>query len=342
MSLKASVMSSDLSRRHFFAASATALTASGLAAVADLGIPGLGVSGVAQAQETSRVSPDSLPFRFCLNTSTIRECNYQGRKVDILADIEVASKAGYTGIEPWIGELDRYTKEGGSLSDLKKRIADAGLTVESAIGFAAFLHENDEERKKGLEEAKRCMGLVHAIGGERLAAPPVGVTDKTGLDLHKLADRYHVLCELGQAEGILPQLELWGFSKTLCRLGEVAFVGIEAAHPQACFLLDIYHIYKGGSDFEGLAMFAGGRMHNFHVNDYPAEPPRATINDANRVYPGDGVAPLDKIFRTLRDVGYRGVLSLELFNRDYWKQDALEVARTGLEKTRAAVVHALA
>jgi sugar phosphate isomerase/epimerase len=224
---------------------------------------------------------------------------------------------------------------------LGKRIADAGLKVESAIGFAAFLHEDENERKKGLEEAKRCMGLVHDIGGERLAAPPVGVTDKTGLDPLKLAARYHALCELGAAEGILPQLELWGFSKTLSRLGEVAFVGIEAAHPKACFLLDVSHIYKGGSDFEGLAMFAGGRMHNFHVNDYPADPSRETINDSKRVYPGDGVAPLDKIFRTLVSVGYRGVLSLELFNPNYWKQDALEVARTGLEKTRAAVTRAL-
>lgn len=251
-------MSLDLSRRSFLTTSA-----------ATLALPTL-----AGAQESKPADSKSSPFRFCLNTSTIRECSYQGNKVDILAGIEVASKAGYSGIEPWINELDRYTKAGGTLKDLKKRIADAGLKVESAIGFAAFLHENDDERKKGLEEAKRCMGLVHEIGGERLAAPPVGVTDKTGLDPFKLAERYHALCELGKAEGILPQLELWGFSKTLCRMGEVAFVGIEAAHPQACFLLDVYHIFKGGSDFEGLAMFAGGRMHNFHVNDYPADPPR--------------------------------------------------------------------
>ena len=318
-------MSSDFSRRDFMAASAAALA----------------LTGAARAQAAEPSAAAAHPFRFCLNTSTIRECQYQGKKVDILAGIDVASKAGYTGIEPWIGELDSYTQAGGSLKDLRKRIADAGLTVESAIGFAAFLHENDEERKKGLEAAKRSMGLVRDIGGKRLAAPPVGVTDKAGLDPFKLAERYQALCELGTAEGILPQLELWGFSKTLARLGEVAFVGIEAAHPQACFLLDIYHIYKGGSDFEGLAMFAGGRMHNFHVNDYPADPPRAMINDSHRVYPGDGVAPLDKIFRTLRDAGYRGVLSLELFNRDYWKQDAFEVAKTGLEKMKAAVARAL-
>ena len=48
------------------------------------------------------------------------------------------------------------------------------------------------------------------------------------------------------------------------------------------------------------------------------------------------------MLRTLYDTGFRGMLSLELFNRDYWKQDVLTVAKTGLAKTRAAVRKALA
>ena len=319
-------MSTPLSRRNFLAATAAT------AAATSFELPR---AHAAPLDSTS-------PFRICLNTSTIRDCPYRGNKLDILGAVEVAAKAGYTGIEPWIGELDAYVKNGGVLSDLRKRIADAGLTVESAIGFAAFLAEDEQERQKGLNEAKRCMGLVREIGGTRIAAPPVGVTDKTGLDPLKLAARYRALCDVGQQEGVLPQLELWGFAKTLARMGEVAFVGVEASHPSACFLLDVYHIFKGGSDFEGLAMFAGSRMLNFHVNDYPANPPRETINDSHRVYPGDGIAPLTKIFKTLRDNGYRGAVSLELFNRDYWKQDALEVATTGFEKTRAALAKAFA
>jgi len=54
-----------------------------------------------------------------------------------------------------------------------------------------------------------------------------------------------------------------------------------------------------------------------------------------------GVAPLAALFRDLAGIGFRGALSLELFNRDYWKQDALTVARTGLAKTRAVVRRSL-
>lgn len=314
-------MTGEISRRTLLAGTTSAFTAMATASL---------------AEGKSDVSKPPASFRYCLNTSTIR-----GQNLGIETEIDLIAKVGYDGIEPWIRELDAYVKQGGKLSDLRKRISDAGLTVESAIGFAAFLHEEEAERKKGLEEAKRAMEMVREIGGTRIAAPPVGVTDKTGLDLLQLADRYRALCELGQSLDVVPQLELWGFSKTLSRLGEVSFVGLEAAHPAACFLLDIYHIYKGGSHFSGLGFFPASRMYCLHVNDYPEAPPRAEINDSFRVYPGDGVAPYREIFRTLREAGFHGTLSLELFNREYWQEDATVVAETGLRKMKETVAKAL-
>jgi 2-keto-myo-inositol isomerase len=272
------------------------------------------------------------PFGYCLNTSTI-----EGQKLSIVEKIEIASKAGYQAIEPWIRELDQHVKDGGNLNDLGKRIKDSGLTAPSAIGFAEWLVDDEIRRKKGLEEAKRDMDMVHQIGGKRLAAPPAGAAQQTDLNLGKAAERYRALLDLGEQIGIVAELELWGFSKALSRLGEVAFVAIESAHPKACILLDIYHLYKGGSDFHGLRFLSGSVLPVIHFNDYPATPPRASISDAQRVYPGDGVAPLKDIVRDLRAIGFRGFLSLELFNRDYWKQDPLQVARTGLEKMKAAV-----
>jgi 2-keto-myo-inositol isomerase len=112
-------------------------------------------------------------------------------------------------------------------------------------------------------------------------------------------------------------------------------VAIECGHPKACVLADVYHLHKGGSGFSGVHLLSASAMQVFHLNDYPAQPPRERITDADRVYPGDGVAPLAALFRDLRRVGFRGVISLELFNRGYWKQDALTVARTGLQKLQA-------
>lgn len=186
------------------------------------------------------------------------------------------------------------------------------------------------------------MDITAQIGGTRLAAPPAGATAKDPPDLATIAARYKALLELGDRCGVVPQLELWGFAPVLSKLSEVAFVAVAAGHPQAAILADSYHLYKGGSDFESLRIVSGTAMQVFHINDYPAQPPRAEITDAHRVFPGDGVAPLGTLFRTLRDTGFRGMLSLEVFNREYWNQDALYVARSGFEKTRAAVQKALA
>ena len=184
------------------------------------------------------------------------------------------------------------------------------------------------------------MDLVAQIGGKRLAAPPAGATNQPELDLMKAAERYRALLEAGDGIGVTPQLELWGFSKNIHLLSEAAFVAIQSGHPRACVLADVFHLYKGGSDFGGLRFLRGNALQVFHMNDYPADPPRDKINDGFRVFPGDGIAPLPQILRDLHANGGRTVLSLELFNKKYWEQDALAVAKEGLDKLKAAVAKA--
>jgi len=277
-------------------------------------------------------APPNAPvnrFRYCLNTSTLR-----GQKLDIEEEVALVAEAGYDGIEPWIRELDAYAQAGGSLERLGGIIRDAGLEVPSAIGFFEWDIDDPERRAAGLDEAKRSMEVLAAVGGTRIAAPPLGNRETAGVDLLVLADRYRALLELGETIGVVPQLEVWGFSKTLSRLGESLCVAVESGRRDACLLPDVYHLYKGGSSWNGLRLVHGAAMHVFHLNDYPAEPPRETISDADRVFPGDGVAPLDEIFAIFESIGFRGTLSLELFNPEYWKRDALAVAREGLEKMR--------
>ena len=188
---------------------------------------------------------------------------------------------------------------------------------------------------------KRAMDVLAQIGGKRIAAPPAGATRQPGLDLLKAAKRYRIILEIGNEIGVTPQIEVWGSSKNLHRLGQSMFVAIESGHPKACLLPDVYHIYKGGSDFHGLKLIGGRAVQVFHLNDYPLNPPRETISDRDRVMPGDGVAPLTQIIRDMVAMNPDMVLSLELFNPNYWKQDALEVAKIGLAKMKEAVAKAI-
>ena len=294
------------------------------------------VSSVVAAENPApNVAEAAQEVRYCLNMSTIR-----GQKLTVPQQVEIAAKAGYSAIEPWMGDLEKYIEGGGRAGDLKKQIADAGLTVESAIGFAEWIVDDDERRAQGLEKAKKDMDVIRSLGGTRIAAPPSGATQQSDLNLYRAAERYRDLLMLGDHMDVTPQVEVWGFSQSLRLLGETLFVATEARHRRACILPDVYHLHKGGSGFAALRMLSGQAVQVFHMNDYPADPPRDKIADKDRVYPGDGIAPLTQILRDLFAAGFRGVLSLELFNPEYWKQDALLVARTGLEKMKAAVAKA--
>lgn len=300
-------------------------------------------SGAATAVAFSAPAAETLPaagsppFRYCLNTGTI-----MGHKLPLDEEVALAAKAGYDGIELWTRSISRYAEAGKSLKDLNKRIADLGLAVESAIGFPSWAVDDDGRRAKGMETMRREMDLVARLGGKRIAAPPAGISRTPGADLRKVAQRYRAVLELGRKMGVVPQLEIWGSAQTLGTVAEAAFVAVAADHPDACLLLDAFHMYKGNSGFNGLKLLNGAAMHVFHLNDYPADPPRETITDGHRVYPGDGVAPLKTLLRDLHATGFRGMLSLELFNREYWKQDALTVAQTGLKKMQETVRKSLA
>jgi sugar phosphate isomerase/epimerase len=266
----------------------------------------------------------------------------RGHKLGMVKEIEIAAQAGYEAIEPWVDVLQEYVKQGGALKDLARRITDAGLTVEGAIGFSEWLVEDEARRARGLERVRREMDLVAQIGARRFAAPPAGATDLPKLDLARAAERYRVLLELGDQAGLVPELELWGASRNLGRLGECVAVAMETGHPKACVLADVFHLYKGGSDYRGMRLLGPQTIQVLHLNDFPNEPPREKIDDSYRVFPGDGIAPLAEIVRTLHLTGGQKILSLELFNRQYWAQDPLAVARTGLAKMRAVAQQAMA
>jgi len=315
-------MKDSLTRRELLAGGAAAAFAMSTGAV---------TSARALAAPNTTRPPSDAACTYSLNTATLR-----GMKLPLDRLIDVAAEAQYDAIEPWVDEIRRYQEAGGNLRDLKKRVADRGLAVVDAIGFSRWLVDDAKQRAEGLESMRRDMDLVCQIGGTRIAAPPAGATARA-VPLPVVAERYAKLLEIGASMGVHPQLELWGFSKTLGRIGELAYVAAECGRPDAGLLPDVFHIYKGGSDFIGLQYLNGRMVHVFHMNDYPSQPAREQAKDADRIFPGDGVAPMKEILGALFGAGFRGALSIELFNRAYWKLDPVIVAMQGLQTMKKAV-----
>ena len=311
-------MKKSLSRRDFLSRGAYA------APLACLTIPA--PASAAEANSTAE------PFGYCLNTSTIR-----GQKLPLVQEIDIVARAGYNGIEPWVNELDQHVKDGKSLKDLAKLVRDRGLVVADVIAFAEWIVDDDARRRKGFEEAKRIMGMCQEVGSKHMAAPPPrGDRSARSRPTQAPPTATPNCANSANRWTLRPRWRCGDSRKTCLGWARPSSSPMQSGSPKACILPDVYHFYKGGSDPHGLRLLNKDAIAILHVNDYPAKD-RAKISDADRVYPGDGVAPLKSIFADLRAIGYRGMLSLEVFNKDYWQKDALVVAMTGLEKMRSAV-----
>ena len=98
------------------------------------------------------------------------------------------------------------------------------------------------------------------------------------------------------------------------------------------------YISEGG--FEGLKQLNGELFAIFQFNDAPKNMKIEDMQDKHRVYPGDGILPLEQILRDLKVSGFKRCISLELYNPTYHGQDPLLVAKTGLEKTLQVIERA--
>ena len=271
------------------------------------------------------------PFRFCLNTSTI-----SGQKPGLLKYIEIASMAGYDGVELWINDVKDYLSKGNSLQSLAAFIKSKNIEVYDAISFTTWMVDDDAVRKAGMAELEEEMKMMTALGCHRIAAPPAGVKQGKPINIEHTAEHYEEILQLGRKYNVMPLLEFWGASGTLYNFSQALAIAAAANDKDARILPDVYHLFRGGSGFNCLQLVNGKVIDIIHMNDYPNKPADQQT-DSDRVYPGDGIAPLKQILHSLKTIGGTKILSLELFNETYWKQDALQVATTGLQKMKRLV-----
>jgi 2-keto-myo-inositol isomerase len=266
-------------------------------------------------------------FIFSLNTSTIR-----GQKLSLPQIIELAARAGYDGFEPWMAEIQAYLETGKSIASLKKLASDAGLQFFDCIGFPTWMSQDSEKSKIGFIQMEKEMGVLAELGCPRVAAPAIGT--EAPLDLLQAGEKYKRLLDLGRKTGVMPQLEFWGAYPSFHHLGQAMMVAAAADDKDAKILADVYHLFRGGSGFEGMKMLDGHAIDIFHMNDVPADIPRLEQQDKDRVFPGDGAAPLRGLSEVLKSKGGQIILSLELFNPTYYAMDAEYVITTGLNKMK--------
>ncbi|WP_236979891.1 sugar phosphate isomerase/epimerase family protein [Membranihabitans maritimus] len=310
-----------MNRRNFISTSAGA----GIATLTTQKVVSESTSGTL----TKRYQGGKSPWPICLDTATIRTAGSLEKKVDI------AIQAGYDAIEPWDGELAEFEKNGGNLKELGQKIRDNGLFVPSMIGLWGCIPQNEEAFQQSLQGTRNRMRMAAEIGCGHVQAIPNEVGEN--YDHGFVTSCYRRLLEIGIEEyDIIPSLV---FVKMfpLKTLGQAVAVALDADHPDAKVIPDVYHMYISKGGFNGLKKLDGSMISIFQFNDAPGGMEIDQMQDKHRVYPGDGILPLPEILSDLKDTGFNGCVSLELYNPEYHKQDLLQVAKTGLKKTLAVI-----
>lgn len=250
-----------------------------------------------------------------LNTSTI-----SGYGLSLPDMVGLTAEAGFSGIELWFQDVEKYLEEGGTLEQLSTLIRNSGLSVENMIGFAPCLSENETVRLEGIKQFRSELEIAKSMGSKCIAITGAGLEKPFEWDnLDMYAKQYKEIVDICDGTGVRPLLEMWG-SHYLNRIEYVTAILMRTGDSKGALLLDLYHLYRGGNFLESLAVIDPDVMPIIHINDYPGNIPYNELNDADRVMPGEGICPFGDFQEILHRKEYKGILSVELFNESYWKK----------------------
>jgi sugar phosphate isomerase/epimerase len=263
-----------------------------------------------------------------LNTSTLRPFQLDPEK-----QILVAGQAGFAAVELWVRDLQAYLEAGGRLERIRQVAEEAGVSIVNGIAFFKWTDAAESTRRAGLRQAEREISLLSLVGCSHVAAPPTG--NVASMTPERIGQNFGALLELSRGLGVEPILEFWGRAPVLHSIAETNAALQASGDGQACGLLDLFHMYTGGSTVDEVSLLRG-RIGLVHINDYPSSPSREVIRDSDRVMPGDGVGPVRPFLKALAEAGFTGPLSVELFRDSYDGLDAAGAALLAARKTRAA------
>jgi 2-keto-myo-inositol isomerase len=279
-----------------------------------------GLAALSVAQSEKALPAAQTKFVPCINQATTR-------KADFKTSMQAYSKAGYSLVELWLDSVEPFLKT-ESAAVARRVMADNHLTPRSACCdceplFFRELQDADEK----WAEFKRKLDLSASLGAHRFVLCSGVSVEVTPADYMAAVPKLHAIGELGKQFDIVIGLEFIRGAKFVGCVETAANLVRQAGHPNLRVLVDTFHFYAGVSKLTDFAKLNPGEISWVHINDVPAMP-RELLQDADRVYVGQGVMPLETIMRALGKV-YEGPMSFEAFR--YADDDPFAVAKESFD-----------
>jgi 2-keto-myo-inositol isomerase len=254
---------------------------------------------------------------------------------DLATDIRIAGQASYAVIELRDDKLDQFLTK-GSLDDVRRMLREAGVAAWTINAISRVGVDGAAGTECAVARCRQLSRSAQAIECPWVLVVPGPTEGRT--DAQVMSDTVATLGKMADAAaefGISVAFEFMGFPWAAVRDVAGAWAVVqETNRPNLGIIVDTAHFYAGGSTLESIKQVDPKRLVVLHINDVE-DVPKPDITDGHRLYPGEGVIPLQDILGAVRATGWDGVLSVELFREEYWRQDPLAVAREAKAKTLA-------
>jgi len=248
-------------------------------------------------------------------------------KATLRQDIAAAGAVGFDALEVWASKLDDFLED-APINELMELFDKAGVKPASINSIEFITFRSPEEYAVIRARCQELCGRALAMGCDSIVVVPSPTPAGANWDTIK-EESTRVLRDLSElAAGYKVKLafEFLGFSwcsvRTLTHCWDIVQ---ETNRDNVGLVIDTCHFYAGGSDLETIVDVDPCKILIFHINDVE-DRDIATIEDAHRLLPGEGVIPLDDILVRLAQTGYDGLCSIELFRPEYWEREPVELA----------------
>lgn len=253
-------------------------------------------------------------------------------------DLELAEANGYDFIEIRIDMLRDYLVE-HSLQDLKEffdhhHLKPAGYNSIEDINFAT-----KEQWQQIFEDLDLVGQVSQVIGGDIIVCVPTinkAPVDNQGKIFEDSVEALRKIEKYTRKYHLKIAFEPIGSKSCCVRSMEEAYRIIQEVDlPNVGLVIDAFNLFLFDSwkDIHSLKAISIDKIFCYHIDDSD-NLPLQVLDHANRLFPGNGVIPLEEISDQLKKKGYTGICSLELFNPSYWQMDPADVFKIGAEKTQ--------
>lgn len=244
--------------------------------------------------------------------------------------MEAAGNAGFKGIGlVHNGMMDTVDKIG---YPAMKAILEKNGIKHVELEFLVDWYHTGERRRQSDKVRQELLEAAKALGARSIKIGP-GIGEDTA-DIDLMVKEFTLLSQQAAEVGANVVLEIMPFSNV--RTIETALAIVEGANqPNGGLLLDIWHLQRGGIDFNDITKIPARFIKSIELNDahkYAIEPLwMDTIH--KRVLPGDGTFDIPAFIKAVQAAGYEGPWGLEVLSDTHRKLPLELMANRAYETT---------